>query len=509
LGIIDATRIFAHSRRLAIRNLQLDADVDPKAVSRFTVGLAIAEEGGTFPISGRGTLDETRGYEESRIRAKTLALAPLIDYALNSTSLHVAGGVLNDVDARIYGLPGAGGAMQRHVSVTANLDHFQPYLNGIAKPLRDGRGALRVYDDGLAIPKVEGSIAGIPVRIAGGIYGLTKPTLRLGIVGNGDLRDLLTLNDAAKKLPASGPVSFRLFVEGDATQPTTLASFRSPRIAYGRIPIDAASGLIALHGQDTSILRTGLGYAGATLGARGNLHVERRHTAVDILANVAAPLARLPYASTLLGPMLLHANAVLAGVDSNVVATGVLAGNAPRDRLAGTFSVAENGVGTVGPIAIDGPGSRELYARIALDRPKGKGGAAFVSARDFSFATAGPQPQLPGISLASVPDVSGTLDAELAGALENGRLRLGGDAHAYAIRALGYPIDDVTARAAVVDGTRVAIDARYRGALAPLANAAGGKCAASGSADIPVAIVADGTSDVLAQVHDARFTNAS
>ncbi|MBD5635208.1 MAG: hypothetical protein IAI49_12090, partial [Candidatus Eremiobacteraeota bacterium] len=30
LGIIDATRIFAHSRHLAIRNLQLDADVDPK-----------------------------------------------------------------------------------------------------------------------------------------------------------------------------------------------------------------------------------------------------------------------------------------------------------------------------------------------------------------------------------------------------------------------------------------------------------------------------------------------
>jgi autotransporter translocation and assembly factor TamB len=211
----------------------------------------------------------------------------------------------------------------------------------------------------------------------------------------------------------------------------------------------------------------------------------------------------------LLGPMRLHLSAILAGIDANAIATGVLAGSSPEADLAGTFSVAENGVGTIGPISIDGPGTRDLYARIALDRPKGAGGAAFVSARDFDFTTAGPQPALPGISLASVPDVSGTLDADLAGAFAGSHFTLGGSAHARDVRALGYPIEDVTARASVVDGSRVAVDARYRGALAPLARAAGGKFSATGSVDIPIAIVTNGANDVVAQIHDARFTNAS
>jgi autotransporter translocation and assembly factor TamB len=512
IAIADATRIFAHSRKLAISDVALDADVDPKKVSHVALGLTIHEADGTFPVSGRGTLDETRGYELSRITAKTVGLAPLIDYALNSTSLHVANGVLNDVDARIYGLPDRHGAMQRHVSITANLDHFQPYLNGIAKPLRDGRGSLRVYDDGLAIPKVDGSIAGVPVRIAGAIYDLAKPSLRLGIVGHGDLRALLTLSDAAKNLPVTGPVAFTLFVEGDATQPTTLATFRSPRFTYANIPIDDTHGLVALHGQDTSILQTALGYNGATLATRGNLHVETKHTGVDILASIDAPLQRFPYASTLLGGMVLHADTILAGVDASAVATGVLDGTgagADAPSVSGTFSIGENGVGTIGPIAIDGPGSRGVYARIAFDRPRFAGGAAFLSARDVAFSTAGPQPALPGISLARVPNVSGTVDADVAGAFAAKRFTLGGSAHGRGLRAFGYPIDDLSARASVVDGARVAIDARYRGALAPLARAAGGSVTATGSADIPMSILTSGPSDVLAQIHDARFTGAS
>ena len=78
-GLTDETRIFAHSRKLALRDLQADADVDPKTVSKIAVTFAVAEDGGTFPIVTHGTLDEVRGYENTRISARTLALAPLID----------------------------------------------------------------------------------------------------------------------------------------------------------------------------------------------------------------------------------------------------------------------------------------------------------------------------------------------------------------------------------------------------------------------------------------------
>ncbi|GAC1441390.1 MAG: hypothetical protein NVSMB59_01390 [Vulcanimicrobiaceae bacterium] len=270
IGVLDDTRIFRHSRRFALQNVQLDADVDPHALSQFTFTTTLVEDGGAFPIAGRGRFDPARGYELAHVRARTLALAPLLDYALNSTSLHIANGILNDVDARVYGLKDRSGTIARHVAVTANLDHFQPYLNGLAKPLRDGRGSIRIYDSGLAIPRVDGSIAGVPVRIAGAIYDLGHPTLRLGITGRGDVARLLTLAQAQRPLPIRGPLAFKLFVEGDATAPQTLASFRSPGIVYDRYAISSPSGLVALNGAETAIVRSSLQYVGLDVGARGS-----------------------------------------------------------------------------------------------------------------------------------------------------------------------------------------------------------------------------------------------
>jgi hypothetical protein len=165
-------------------------------------------------------------------------------------------------------------------------------------------------------------------------------------------------------------------------------------------------------------------------------------------------------------------------------------------------------MGTAGPFVLRGPGSRELDLRANFDRPHFSGGTIVASARDVSFSTAGPQPSLPGIALPNLPDVSGTLDAELAGAFEGRRSVFGGSLHARGARVLGYPVDDLSARAKVIGGTSVAIEARYRGALAPLARAAGGSLAASGSADVPLTLVANGAGDALLQVHDARFTDA-
>jgi len=508
VGIIDHTMIFAHSRRLAIEGLNVNADLNPQGRSNFTLGFAILETGGRFPISGRGTLDEQRGYELSRIRGKTLALAPLIDYALNSPTLHVANGVLNDIDARIYGLPDHSGTMQRHLSVTANLDHFQPYLGGIAKPLRDGRGALRVYDDGLAIPKVDGSIAGIPVRISGAIYNLATPKLRLGIAGKGDLRQLITLADAAKKLPLSGPMAFTLFVEGNATLPTTFVSFGSPEIHYAKIPLDHLDGLVALRGQQTAILRTGLNYDGIGVSARGRI-VSTKHTDIDMFASVQAPAARLPYAAQFLGPMTVSAGAVATGIDANVETSGELGGSSAGHRLAGIFDVNGRGVGTIGPIALDGPNESSLFARVGLDRPHGGGGEAYVSARRFHLTTGGSQPELPGIALASLPAADLNLDADMAGAFAGKAFTIGGNAHAYDSRAFGFPIEDLTLQAHVTQGMHLALQARYRGALAPLAAAAGGKIAARGRVDIPVSVVASGPSDAIAQISDAQFEGAS
>jgi len=508
IGLLDETRIFAHSRRLALEDVQVNADVNPSQRSGFSVAFALQEEGGRFPIAGHGSLDERRGFELSRITARTIALAPLLDYALNSTTLHFANGVVNSVDARAYGLPDRHGVMQRHLSVTANLDHFQPYLGGLTKPLRDGRGAVRVYDAGVAFPKIDGSIAGVPVRIAGGVYDLARPTVRLGITGRGDVRQLLTLNSAGKTLPVSGPLGFKLLVEGDATEPMILATFGSPRLAYGHIPVDRAEALVALRGQEAAVLRGGARYDGIDATARGVVLLAR-HTSVELVAGVTAAARRVPYAARLLGDMRVRGTVVASGVDADLFTRGVVTGSGAGRTLAGTFAVDGAGVGTIGPFAFDGPGRAALYARVALDRPRFGGGVAFLTARDFAFSTEGPEPVLPGIAVPALPGANGTLDGSLLATFAGRHFAASGRAQVTRAHVLGYPVDELTARFSASEHAGLALDGRYRGSLAELARSARSPLAVRGNADVPFSILARGPSDALAQIHDARFSGAS
>lgn len=509
IGLVDDTKIFRHSRRFSLQNLQADAVVDPHALSHFVVSTTLVEEGGQFPIYGRGTFDPKRGYELSHVTARSIALGPLLDYILNSTSLHIAGGILRDVDARVYGLLNRAGTLDRHIAASARLEHFQPYLNSLAKPLRDGRGEIRIYDDGLAIPQVDGTIAGVPVRIAGGIYDFAHPTLRLGIAGRGEIRKLLTLSNGATRIPVSGPIAFRLFVEGDASAPQTLASFHSLRIFYDRHPLDDPSGLVALSGSETAIVRSSLRYAGIDVTTRGRVLSRKNHTDTELLAVLDAPSARLPYATNFFGAMLLHGDAIVSGTDTKLATSGSLSGDTATQQLAGAFAFDRSGIGTAGPLLLEGPGDRSLYARVAFDRPGGKSGAAFVSARRFHVSTLGPQPTFPGLTIAALPPLDGTLDANVATAFDRASFVASGDAHLTNAHVNGYPIEDLAARARVTDGPHVVAEARYRGSLAALARAAHSGVAIAGRADIPLALVGSSASDALVQIDGATFSHAS
>ncbi len=504
IGLLDDTRIFRHSRRFALQNVQFDAEVDPHALSRFTFGTTLVEDGGAFPIVGRGRFDPARGYELVRFSARTIALAPLLDYALNSTALHIANGVLRDVDARVYGLADHAGTIERHIAMTANLDHFQPYLNSLAKPLRDGRGTIRVYDTGLALPKIDGSIAGVPVRIAGAVYDLAHPTLRLGIAGHGELARLLTLENGANRLPLRGPVAFRLLVEGDATAPQTLASFSSPRIVYDRVPLEQPSGLVALNGPETAIVRSSLRYDGVEVGARGRVLSVGKHTNVELVANLAGSSAQLPYAGTIAPDVPLSGLALVTGTDTRLAIAGTLDGATATQHLAGTFAIDGRGVGTVGPLRLDGPGDRGLVAYAAFERPGFRNGAALLFAHGLRFSTHGAHPSLPA--------ASGALDANLAAAFDGARFAVGGDVRLVGAEVLGYPIDDFQARARLSDGTRVAVDGRYRGslaALAALAGPAGRGIAVAGRVDVPFSAQATSATDALVAIDGARFAHAT
>ncbi len=53
-----------------------------------------------------------------------------------------------------------------------------------SKPIDDVRGPVDVYDDGLLTPRLDASLAGVPVTIGGGIYGIGSPRLRMAVRGS-------------------------------------------------------------------------------------------------------------------------------------------------------------------------------------------------------------------------------------------------------------------------------------------------------------------------------------
>jgi len=496
----DRTRLFPVSRRLALDGLAFHADLAPDRRSIVTGHVTLVEPGGRYPIRLRAALDEPHGYEVARITAARLGIAPVLDYALNSTNLAVGAGELRDVDLVGYGF-GRGNAVRRHLSGSAALTGFRPYLGALAKPLRDGHGTLRVSDDGLAIPHVAGTLAGVPVAITGAITDLRAPQLRLAISGTGALQRLATLSSAKTPAGLTGSTRFALLVGGAATQPRTLARLAAPRVALGTLAVDDVRALVALEGPDATIVRAGATYAGATALARGTILLAKQPRS-DLLATVAAPAGRLPYVRDVLGDMTVDATVVAAGTGGALRTTGVVSGQSARSQLLGTLDVDGRGEGSVGPLVIAGPGAQSVVARVALDRPHGGGGVAFVSVRALRLNPQGPEPALPGIALAP-PALAGTLDGDVVAAFSGRRSLAAGHVELVDLRARGYRLADVSLRGTVADGARAALVARYRGEVAPLARAAKLRLTAAGSVDLPLAIVANGPSDVTAQIAGA------
>ncbi|MGP6190165.1 MAG: translocation/assembly module TamB domain-containing protein [Vulcanimicrobiaceae bacterium] len=504
LSLLDETRIYEHSRRLALEAIQLEANLDPVKRSGYQAGLVVVEPGGRFPLAGRATFDPARGYAMQRWHATRFALGPLVDYALNSPALHVADGELVGLDATLYGLGSRGATPPSHLTATTELHGMRLYLNGLAAPLRDGAGPLRAYDDGLAIPRVTGTVAGVPVDISGAIYDFADPALRLGITGNGALKRLAGLAANAGKVAIDGALGFRLLVEGPATQPMTLATLDAPHVGLNGYALDAVRAQVALAGNDLDVLRSRLRYGAIGVAAQGHVGLQRSRE-TRLVASVDAPANRLPLLAYAVPGMRLAGLAVLSGSGTSLAASGLLDGTGPDERLAGNFSIAGDGVGTVGPLELAGPGRQRLFLRAALDGQRGT--AAWIDARAVRLGTR-PLPALPGVRIPALPDARGDLDADLAGIVERKRYALAGNAALGGAQLRGVPVGQLAGRGFLRDGERGAFAGRYQGSLAPLGRLAGGKIALAGGADIPLALLADGPSHVVAQVDGARFHDA-
>ncbi|MGB6522814.1 MAG: hypothetical protein WBE83_13700, partial [Candidatus Cybelea sp.] len=362
----------ANQRRLFAQNVTADADISSLTRSTYTVSLAYGERPDKlYPVHGRGDINYSGGYIDQRWSAAQLPIAAAVNFFVDSPALRVDAGMLRGAEVRYYGLPDPSNKLQQHLVANASLSNGRISIQGLAVPVEGLGGVFDAYDNGLLTQKLTAKVAGTPATVSGGIYDLRQPHLRLVVEGAGDLSRLRAAFAQARSLPMRGPLAFSLLVQGKASKPLIWIDLRSPSVTYANAPIDRLGGFVAFDGTEADVVDFTGDYRGNALAARGRVALVKRANAIEMLAGAHAPPGAIPYADQLLPQLPLDAVALATARDPKAITLrGLLWGANAKQQVDAAFDVDGRGVGTIGPLHVR-EGSGSLYARVALDRPRG------------------------------------------------------------------------------------------------------------------------------------------
>ncbi len=403
--VIDESQGTPGARKLYARNIDVTLHLHTAARTQYAGSLAYVEGGVTYPIRGAGDIDASRGYAVQRWKLPPMPIARLVDFAVNSPSLHLASGSITGGNVQVLGLSDGHGGIQTHVVATTTLQHVRLAVGGLVKPVRDLHGRIDVFNNGLTFDGASGTIAGVPLTLLGGIYDLRAPSLRIAMHVNGDVAKLRGVIAQAAHLPVHGNVRLAILLEGRASSPVAMIALDGKRLDYAGTPIDAPHGLVAFSKAEFDLLDVHGIYHGIDAGAQGRVALTKRPNGIEVIAGAQMAPGAAPFVGSTLPGMPLRAMMLALGNDASRIQTmGVIDGTSRSQRLAGRFAVDSRGVGSVGPVIVSGSRG-SLYAQIALDHPRGIE-RGYVRAQDFRVAFDTPQ-----------GSVSGTLNGSATGSL--------------------------------------------------------------------------------------------
>jgi autotransporter translocation and assembly factor TamB len=456
VALLDRFVVPGQERRQRIVGLAADAVLAPHAHSFYNVHFDLDDGHALHPVRGKATFASDRGYEAQRWTAGEIPVGPLLDFALPSHLVNIVDGNVRNVDGRIYTFVDPDGTTHTHTSLRADLDQGEIYITGVIKPLRDARGTVIAYDNGLTTSGIDATLAGVPLHLAGGVYDLAAPKLRFALAGRGQIAQLQQAIATAQRQPLTGDLSFALRGSGDLNAPVVTGTFSAPEMVYRGLPVSRPDGTFSIHGSDLDLLGASFNYGPVNVEARGTLALEKE-VGVNLVVTLHADGDRLPYVSQLLRGLPLTSVVHVSGAGTRLASAGIVYGDARDGRLDALFNVSGDGVGVIGPLSIERNDGAALYARVALDRPKASV-LGIVAAQHMSLRP-GPIPVLPGFRPAELPAVAGTLDAQLVGAVDASRL----DELSGHVRLAGVRYGALTANATADLGT--AGDGSQRGGV--------------------------------------------
>ncbi len=443
----EPTAYEASAKEVRIGEIAADAEVDSAAVTTYRVTGAF-EERRREPFVVRGKVDAIAGFAMHHATAARFPLRALANYFAQSADVRVLRGGAHDFDVVIYALgvqPGV--APSYHVSLRLDIAQGRLALSALSLPIDDVSGRLHVIDNDFFIGGARGKLAGIPLHFQGGVYDLDGALtgiaqLRVAVWGGGELDRLRQAFSFTRDQPISGKVSFGVSVRGPTNDPIIVASARSARAVYRKLPFDDVNAGVIYHANVVALAPLQARYGGIAIAVRGRLRTGA-HLRTEVALHVSGPADRLPYLDEMLGdePVVVDASAI--GNDLKFHVIGSAASARGIARMAALLQMNGDGTAVVNPFWLHTPRGN-LVGGYILDRPRGT--SAFWMTADGLRMRAPPYPAFPNLQLPQIPTIDGgVMNAAIAGGGSGSHVVLSGLVNAAGTSIAGIRFDTVKA----------------------------------------------------------------
>jgi len=391
-------------------NARTVARVDATLVGRRSQGAPILR----WPLRVRSVIDYTRGFALHRFRAPELPLRGLLNFLVHARIARFDDGVMRNVDVRAYALGiAANTPFGYRLGGGGTLAGAQITLGPLAQPVRDLHGAVDLFDDGVTSSDLRGVVAGIPIRVRGGMYDFNDVHFRLGIAADPQLAQLRNLFTFLHDQPVRGPLHVETLVTATSREPLIRTVLSSPRVYYGRIPLARAAGTVDYLAGVVSFsgFHTGFGALQSTLA--GQVTVDVPVGELTGAVHVAGPASALPYAQTIAAGETIRADAILGGNGRDGFrARGTIDSDGAHGSGAGFLAIDQHGTGEVGPFLFTRDDGSLLAGAFRLERPI-SASAGWAVAQHYRFAVPARAGVLPGVNIFGFPPIGGVVDAAL------------------------------------------------------------------------------------------------
>ena len=177
IRLVDRAPLQPDLAEQSIVDLTIDASVDSETRTSLRVAgtwLGRRAAGAPlerWPIAARSTIDDERGFAIHRLRAAHLPIRGVLGFVLHAPVARFDDGMLHDVDVMVYAPDVvADTPIVYHLGGGAGFTGGRLAVGVLARPIRDLRGRVVLSDDGVTTPRIDGSLAGVPLRAQGGMF---------------------------------------------------------------------------------------------------------------------------------------------------------------------------------------------------------------------------------------------------------------------------------------------------------------------------------------------------